>query len=92
MRPRFKSLAKKIFEQSLSVDINYYMALPKDTWQEKRTEYINQYNIGIKYPTLQPINNPELHEVEAEDDYVDERQKTIEKTIELFGEELVKVE
>lgn len=92
MRPRFKRLAKKIFEQSLSVDINYYMALPKDTWQEKRTEYINQYNIGIKYPTLQPINNPELHEVEAEDDYVDERQKTIEKTIELFGEELVKVE
>jgi len=91
MRPRFKRLAKKIFEQSLSVDINYYMALPKDTWQEKRTEYINQYNIGIKYPTLQPINNPELHEVEAEDDYVDERQKTIEKTIELFGEELVKV-
>ena len=45
---------------------------------------INQYNIGIKYPTLQPINNPYLFEVEAEDDYVDDRQNN-RKTIEILG-------
>lgn len=92
MRPRFKNLAKKVLDHALSIDIKYYMALPKETWIEKRTEYINQYNIGIKYPTLQPINNPELYEVENEDEYVDDRQKTIDKTIEIFGEDLVKVE
>lgn len=92
MRPRFKNLARRVFEYALNIDIKYYMALPKDTWIEKRTEYINQYNIGIKYPTLQPINNPELYEVIDEEEYVDDRQKTIEKTIELFGEDLVKVE
>lgn len=92
MRPRFKRLAKKVLDHALNLDIKYYMALPKETWVEKRTEYINQYNIGIKYPTLQPINNPELYELGEEDEYVDDRQRTIEKTIEIFGEDLVKVE
>lgn len=92
MRPRFKKKAIKLFSEYFGLDVEYYIALPKKDWTEKRTEYIQQYNMGFKHPRLTPIHNPLLKEVSEEDDFVDDKQKTIEKTIEVFGEDLVRVE
>lgn len=92
MRPRFKKKAIKLLSEYFGLDVEYYIALPKKDWTEKRTEYIQQYNMGFKHPRLTPIHNPLLKEVFEEDDFVDDKQKTIEKTIEIFGEDLVRVE
>ncbi len=37
-----------------------FIALPENTWQEKRSEYAGQFHMGITFPKLTPINNPEL--------------------------------
>lgn len=92
MRPRFKKKAIKLLSEYFGLDVEYYIALPKKDWAEKRTEYIQQFNMGFKYPRLTPIKNPLLKEVSEEEDFVDDKQKTIEKTIEIFGEDLVRVE
>ena len=51
MRPKFKRKALPLLYQALGEAYNY-MALPENIWFDKRTEYINQYNIGIKFPKL----------------------------------------
>lgn len=65
-----------------------FMALPEDTWQEKRTEYHNQYHIGIMCPSLSPINNPQLHivSVKAEKKLTDREIKLLNGK-DFFGEE-----
>lgn len=40
-----------------------FIALPENTWQEKRKEYYSQYAIGIPFPVLSPINNPSLKSI-----------------------------
>lgn len=92
MRPRFKKRALKVLQDTFEEEIIYYLALPVNDWLEKRKEYIQQYNMGFKHPRLTPIENPLLKEVTDEEEFIDDKQKTIEKTIEIFGEGLVKVE
>lgn len=64
-----------------------FLALPDDTWKEKRLEYHGQYNIGINYPTLTPIKNPALkikqrnHQPE-----LSKRDEIINKAKAFFGE------
>lgn len=59
MAPSFKKRAAP-FLFGLLGDHYDYLALPEATWREKRQEYVAQYNVGIKYPKLQPITNPAL--------------------------------
>ena len=59
MKPDFKALSAKLFMVLFGEKYNY-VALPEKIWTEKRTEYVNQYQLGIKYPTLSPIVDPTL--------------------------------
>ena len=89
MSKRFKRESLKLLYEMLDSEYDY-LALPNDVWFEKRTEYVNQYNIGIKYPKLTPFNNPELFipvEVEAKS----ESEKMIEKAKDIFGDNLVTI-
>lgn len=91
MRPRFKNDAMKILYDQLGDTYNY-MALPDHIWQAKRTEYVNQYNIGIKYPKLTPIADDDLVIINKENEYKDPKDKIIDQVKELFGDDIVKVE
>ena len=69
------------------------MALPENTWQEKRTEYRGQYNMGVRYPKLSPIRNSELKSINLEPEAFGFKQnKAVQRAEELFGKNLVKVE
>ena len=60
MEPKNYNDAKQVLRITFGKDFDY-LALPENTWQEKRGEYIGQYGVGIKYPKLTPINNKELN-------------------------------
>ncbi|NLD26198.1 MAG: hypothetical protein GX661_02435, partial [Acholeplasmataceae bacterium] len=90
MKIKFKRRSLKLLYDFLG-DIYNYMAIPEDVWIEKRTEYINQYNIGMKYPKLTPINNPDLV-VETGENDLSARDKLVNDTIRILGQDLVKIE
>jgi DNA polymerase-3 subunit gamma/tau len=92
MGKKIKEEASLIFKSKLGKHINY-IALPSDIWAEKRTEYVGQYNMGVKYPKLKEIDNPDLHvSEEVESPLLNEKNKTVEKAKSLFGEGLLKIE
>lgn len=62
-----------------------FIALPDDTWKEKRLEYHNQYRVGHDYPTLSPINNPKLRIVVVSSKPLTEREKVLKKADDFFG-------
>ena len=71
-------------EWQLSKDYDF-IALPENTWQEKRNEYHGQYQIGVKYPKLSPIVNSELRVLNITKETFDkERSEAIQKDEELF--------
>jgi DNA polymerase III subunit gamma/tau len=90
MKTKFKRRSLKLLYDFLGEAYNY-MALPEEAWIEKRTEYINQYNIGIKYPKLTPINNPDLV-VETGEKDLSARDKLVNETIRILGQDIVKIE
>lgn len=90
MRTSFKNDAMKILYQQLGDTYNY-IALTEKIWLEKRTEYVNQYNIGIKYPKLTPINDEELVIIKADSEYKDPKDKVIDQMKETFGDDIVKI-
>lgn len=59
MEPKGHTNALQVLKINFGKEYDF-IALPENTWQEKRMEYTGQYNIGIKFPKLTPINNPEL--------------------------------
>lgn len=89
MATTFKKSAMKVL-YSFFGDTYNYMALPEYVWLEKRQEYVNQYNIGIKYPKLTIINDPDL--IIINNEYKDQNEKIVERTIETFGKDFVKFE
>lgn len=89
MRGKFKDCAIRILYNLLGDTYNY-IALPIDVWTSKSVEYKQQYQIGIKFPTLSPINIPGLEIVQEE--YETESQRAINKTLRMFGEDNVKIE
>lgn len=91
MRPSFKNKSLRILFHAFG-NSYHYIALPDRIWLEKRQEYINQYNIGTKYPTLSPIDDPELVISEKEDTLADPKDRIVSDTIGLFGESIVKFE
>ena len=86
MRRKFKDLAIRMLYNLLG-DTYDYAALPIDAWTSKSREYKEQYQIGIKFPTLKPLNIAGLEISSDETEYMSNNDKTIEKTIELFGKE-----
>ena len=91
MRTKFKNDALKIIYDQLGDSYNY-IALPEHVWLAKRTEYVNQYNIGIKYPKLTPILDESLVIITDENEYIDPKEKVINHVKEIFGDDIVKVE
>ena len=89
MSPRFKKESLRLLYEMLEVEYDY-LALPINVWNEKRTEYVNQYNIGIKYPKLTPFNNPELV-VASEKKVIDENDARLEKARSIFGDSLITI-
>lgn len=92
MSHKFKNKSLKILYDLLGETYNY-MALPNEIWLMKRSEYVNQYNIGIKYPTLTPINDPSLKVITEQDDnkFMNNKEKMIATAYEMFGD-IVKIE
>lgn len=91
MRTKFKREALKVLYSKLGDTYNY-IALPFDVWQEKRQEYIKQYQIGITRPKLTKFNIPGLNVIDEQQEYVNKEEKVINKAIEFFGDDIVKVE
>jgi hypothetical protein len=89
MRPKFKRKALPLLYQALGEAYNY-MALPENIWFDKRTEYINQYNIGIKFPKLTPFDDPRLSADET--DTMSPQERMASEAIRILGEEIVKIE
>ena len=83
MEPKNYNDAKQVLRITFGKDYDY-LALPEDTWQEKRGEYIGQYGVGIKYPKLTPINNPELKVVVTKDE-TESKDRAYDKVASIFG-------
>ena len=90
MKPDFKKNAAKLFTTYFGDTYNY-IALTDSIWAQKRNEYVSQYNIGIKYPTLTPIDDPSLVIIKPEQEYKDPKEKTIEDAKSKFGK-FIKIE
>lgn len=91
MRRKFKDIAIRMLYNMLG-DTYDYAALPIDVWTSKSREYKEQYQIGIKYPTLKPLNVPGLEIVNEQNEFKTKNDRTIDKTIELFGKENIIIE
>jgi hypothetical protein len=91
MRLSFKRESLKILYDFLGDTYNYF-AIPENIWLEKRTEYINQYNIGTRFPKLTPIDDINLSVVEDNKEFLRKQESSRSKAVSFFGEELVKVE
>ena len=84
MKPDFKALSTKLFMTLFGEKYNY-VALPEKIWAEKRTEYVNQYQLGIRYPTLSPIVDPSLVIIKPEQEYKDPDEKVLDDAKNKFG-------
>ena len=91
MRAKFKDVAIRILYNLLGDTYNY-IALPIDAWTAKSIEYKQQYQIGIKYPTLTPLEIKGLEIISDEEEYKNDSERAIKQTLRLFGEDNVKFE
>ena len=83
MTPKVHKEARDILSITFGKDYDF-IALPENTWQEKRKEYYSQYGIGIKYPKLTPINNPELKVVVVKEE-TENKDRAFDKVASIFG-------
>ncbi len=91
MKMSFKKDSLKLLYDFLG-DMYNYMAIPEDIWNAKRTEYINQYNIGTRFPKLTEIQDPKLNVTKGNQDYIKKQENSKSKAISFFGEDLVNLE
>ena len=91
MRAKFKRNALRLIYNKLNDTYNY-IALPAQVWQEKRLEYVRQYQIGIRKPTLTPFNIKGLNIIDDKEEFINKEEKLINKAIDFFGNDIVKVE
>ncbi len=92
MEPKNYNDARQVLRITFGKDYDY-LALPENTWQEKRGEYIGQYGVGIKYPKLTPINNKELNVVTVNYKQTESYQKKpLQQAKAFFGSALVEEE
>lgn len=84
--------AKQVLRITFGKDYDF-LALPENTWQEKRSEYVGQFGVGITYPKLTPINNPELNVVMVNYEQVNTNQKKpLQQARAFFGSAIVEEE
>ena len=86
MTPKHYENAKEVLKVGLG-KVYDFVALPDDTWKEKRLEYHNKFRVGDVYPVLSPINNPKLRVVVRKESPKSEREIAIEKANDFFGED-----
>ena len=92
MEPKGHTNAIQILKTTFGKDYDF-IALPENTWQEKRLEYAGQYNMGIKYPKLTPIKNPELKIVVVNSaNLMSKKNQSVHKAQSFFGEDMVEKE
>lgn len=84
MNPKQYENAKEVIKVTLGKAYDF-IALPDDTWREKRLEYHDKFRVGDVYPVLTPINNPKLRVVVRKDSPKSDRELTIEKANDFFG-------
>ncbi|MBP5550426.1 MAG: DNA polymerase III subunit gamma/tau [Bacilli bacterium] len=84
MKPDFKALSAKLFMILFGENYNY-VALPEKIWNEKRSEYVSQYQLGIRFPTLSPITDPSLVIIKPEQGYKDPDEKVLDDAKNKFG-------
>lgn len=89
MGDKIRFEAKQILKITFGREYDF-IALPENVWQEKRNEYRGQYQMGTRFPKLTPINNPELRIIKKS--FVDEKNASYNKALDLFGENLIKEE
>jgi hypothetical protein len=86
MMPKHYENAKEVLKAALGKAYDF-VALPDDTWKEKRLEYHDKFRVGDVYPELTPINNPKLRVVIRKDSPKTERELTLEKANDFFGDD-----
>ena len=86
MMPKHYENAKEVLKAALGKAYDF-VALPDDTWKEKRLEYHDKFRVGDVYPELTPINNPKLRAVIRKDSPKTERELTLEKANDFFGDD-----
>lgn len=92
MEPKNYIDAKQVLRITFGKDYEF-LALPENTWQEKRTEYIGQHSIGIRYPKLTPIKNPELKVIIPNYEEINQKQKRpLQQAKSFFGGAFVEEE
>ena len=79
--------AKQILKLTFGKEFDF-IALPENVWNDKRNEYRGQYQMGMRFPKLTPINNPELRIIKKS--FVDEQSESYKQAVDLFGEDLIK--
>ena len=89
MGDKIRFEAKQILKITFGREYDF-VALPDNIWQEKRNEYRGQYQMGTRYPKLTPINTPELRIIKKS--FVDEKNSSYNKAVDLFGENLIREE
>ena len=85
MSRKFKKISLKLLYDILGTDYNYF-AITNEAWLEKVAEYKSQFSMGLKYPTLTPISDPDLRIVIDDDE--GDGEPMIKKNIGLFGNNL----
>ena len=86
MTPKHYENAKEVLKVTLGKSYDF-VALPDDTWKEKRLEYHDKFRVGDVYPELTPINNPKLRVVVRKDTPKSEREIAMAKANDFFGED-----
>lgn len=86
MTPKHYENAKEVLKVTLGKAYDF-VALPDDTWKEKRLEYHDKFRVGVVYPELSPINNPKLRVVVRKESPKSDREIAIEKANDFFGDD-----
>lgn len=82
--------AKQVLRTTLQKEYDF-IALPVNTWHEKSNEYKGQYHMGIKFPSLTPIKNPELKVINVtKDNFQTNSSRNYDKAKEMFGQSLIR--
>ncbi|MBR2890863.1 MAG: DNA polymerase III subunit gamma/tau [Bacilli bacterium] len=82
--------AKEVLRLTLQKEYDF-IALPMNTWHEKSTEYKGQYHMGIRYPKLTPINNPELKVINmTKNPFQTQSSQNLDKATQMFGKTLIR--
>ena len=82
--------AKQVLRTTLQKEYDF-IALPVNTWHEKSNEYKGQYHMGIKFPSLTPIKNPELKVINVtKENFQTNSSRNYDKAKEMFGQSLIR--